>query len=298
MELSIIIVNYNVKFFLEQCLYAVLKAVEQIDAEIWVVDNRSTDGSVEYLRPLFPGVSFLENQKNAGFSAANNQALQLCSGSYILFLNPDTLIPEDCLTNCIQFMKAHSMAGALGIRMLDGSGKFLPESKRAFPSPIRAFYKLIGFSALFPKSSRFNRYSLGHLNSFKNHEVDVLAGAFMMIPKSVLELTGGFDERFFMFGEEAELCFRLKKNGFKIKFVPESKIIHFGGASASKSNNQVKVEKMVLNGTILFFKLCYDEQVAKKAKLLYIIYYLRYLPLRFFSPKAFQRLKMALDTNI
>ena len=136
MELSIIIVNYNVKFFLEQCLHAVLKAVEQLDAEIWVVDNRSTDGSVEYLRPLFPGVSFLENQKNSGFSAANNQALQLCSGSYILFLNPDTLIPEDCLTKCIQFMKAHSMAGALGIRMLDGSGKFLPESKRAFNKPV------------------------------------------------------------------------------------------------------------------------------------------------------------------
>ena len=244
MELSIIIVNYNVKFFLEQCLYAVLKAVEQIDAEIWVVDNRSTDGSVEYLRPLFPGVSFLENQKNAGFSAANNQALQLCSGSYILFLNPDTLIPEDCLTNCIQFMKAHSMAGALGIRMLDGSGKFLPESKRAFPSPIRAFYKLIGFSALFPKSSRFNRYSLGHLNSFENHEVDVLAGAFMMIPKSVLELTGGFDERFFMYGEDIDLSYRIQKAGFTNYYFSGSSIIHFKGESTRKGS---------LNYVILFY---------------------------------------------
>jgi len=130
------------------------------------------------------------------------------------------------------------------------------------------------------------------------YEPDYIIGADLMLRKYALDIVGIFDERFFMFGEEAELCFRLKKNGFKIKFVPESKIIHFGGASASKSNNQVKVEKMVLNETLLFFKLCYGEEIAKKAKLLYIKYYLRYLPLRFFSLKTFQRLKMALELKV
>ncbi len=244
MELSIIIVNYNVKFFLEQCLHAVLKAVEQIEAEIWVVDNQSSDGSIDYLRPLFPSISFIENPRNTGFSAANNLALQHCSGEFILYLNPDTLIPEDCLSNCLQFLRSHPKAGALGIRMLDGSGNFLPESKRAFPSPLRAFYKLLGFSALFPKSPIFNRYSLGNLSSLENHEVDVLAGAFMMVSKPVLKLTGAFDELFFMYGEDIDLSYRIQKAGFTNYYFAGSSIIHFKGESTRKGS---------MNYVILFY---------------------------------------------
>jgi len=150
LELSIIIVNYNVRFFLEQCLHSVSKAIEDLEAEVWMVDNASTDGSLDYLKPLFPWVHFLANPENLGYAKANNQALEHCSGHYVLFLNPDTLVGEDCFRLCLDFIKAQTKPGAMGIRMLDGSGKFLPESKRAFPSPISALYKLTGLSAYFP----------------------------------------------------------------------------------------------------------------------------------------------------
>jgi GT2 family glycosyltransferase len=209
-----------------------------------VVDNYSTDDSPAYLRPLFPSVHFIENPKNIGFGAANNQVLPFCKGDFILFLNPDTLIPGDCLTQCLQFIRSQPNAGALGIRMLDGSGKFLPESKRAFPSPITAFCKLVGLSALFPRSARFNRYSLGHLNPLENHPVDVLAGAFMMVKRSVLEQTGAFDERFFMYGEDIDLSYRIQKAGFINYYFAGSSIIHFKGESTRKGS---------LNYVLLFY---------------------------------------------
>lgn len=244
LELSIIIVNYNVKFFLEQCLHTVIKAVSSIDAEIWVVDNQSTDGSLPYLKTRFPSVHFIENPKNTGFGAANNQALSLCSGEYILFINPDTLLPEDCLVKCLAFIRTLPKAGALGIRMLDGSGHFLPESKRAFPSPITAFFKLVGLSSLFPTSPFFNHYSLGHLNEHENHQVDVLAGAFMLVKKSVLDQTGSFDERFFMYGEDIDLSYRIQKAGYNNYYFAGSSIIHFKGESTRKGS---------LNYVLLFY---------------------------------------------
>ncbi len=173
MLLSIIIVNYNVKYFLEQCLSSLQPAIALIDAEVWVIDNASTDGSVEYLKSKYPATNFIINTVNVGFGMANNQALQKCNGQYILFLNPDTILPEDSLTRCIDFMKAHAQAGALGIRMIDGSGNFLPESKRSFPSPHTSFYKLTGLSRIFPASKLFSRYALGYLNQYQNNEVDV-----------------------------------------------------------------------------------------------------------------------------
>jgi GT2 family glycosyltransferase len=225
-------------------LHTVLKAVSHIDAEIWVVDNCSTDGSITYLKPRFPEVHFIENQKNTGFGAANNQALMNCSGEYILFLNPDTLLPEDCLSKCLDFMRSIPKSGALGIRMLDGSGNFLPESKRAFPSPVTAFCKLVGLSALFPRSAFFNRYSLGHLSEHENHLVDVLAGAFMLVKKSVLDSTGSFDERFFMYGEDIDLSYRIQKAGYLNYYFAGSSIIHFKGESTRKGS---------LNYVLLFY---------------------------------------------
>jgi O-antigen biosynthesis protein len=245
MQLSVIIVNYNVKYFLEQCLYAVTKACPGTDAEIIVVDNNSTDRSRAYLEPVFPQVKFIWNETNVGFAMANNQALAAAKGEFVLFLNPDTILPEDCITKCISFLNEHPAAGALGIRMVDGSGKFLKESKRAFPSPLTSLFKLSGLARLFPHSKLFARYHLGHLPENENHEVDVLAGAFMMIPKKVLDEIGNFDERFFMYGEDVDLSFRIQQAGYKNYYFSESTIIHFKGESTKRGS---------LNYVRLFYK--------------------------------------------
>lgn len=234
MELSVIIVNYNVKYFLEQCLLSVIKAAKGLTVEILVVDNASTDGSREWLEENFPAVKFTWNRDNPGFAKANNQALEQASGEYILFLNPDTILPEDCFRQCIQYFTDHREAGALGVCMLDGSGKFLKESKRGFPTPMAAFYKLTGLSALFPRSPVFSRYHMGHLDPAHNHETDVLAGAFMMVRKKVLDITGGFDESFFMYGEDIDLSYRIQQAGFKNIYLAECPIMHFKGESTRK----------------------------------------------------------------
>ena len=245
MQLSVVIVNYNVKLFLEQCLCSVQKAMQGISGEIIVVDNHSTDHSVEYLRPLFPTVQFFCNEENKGFAKACNQGLGLATGDHVLFLNPDTIVQEDSLGKSIQFLASHPEAGALGIKMLDGSGKFLKESKRSFPSPMTSLYKLFGLSALFPRSRTFSRYHLGNLDENENHAVDVLAGAYMMIRKGVLKIVGGFDENFFMYGEDVDLSFRIQKAGFKNFYFSESSIIHFKGISTRKGT---------LNYVLLFYK--------------------------------------------
>lgn len=213
-----------------------------MSGEIIVVDNNSTDGSMDYLQPKFPQIHFIKNDKNVGFSKACNQGLFLAKGEYILFLNPDTLVPEDCFEKCISFFKGHPDAGALGIRMVDGSGKFLKESKRSFPSPLTSFYKLIGLGHLFPKSKIFNRYHLGYMDEHQNHVVDVLAGAFMMIRKEVLDKTGAFDEVFFMYGEDVDLSYRIQKAGYHNYYFAESSIVHFKGESTRKGSlNYVKM---------------------------------------------------------
>ncbi|MEO7292880.1 MAG: glycosyltransferase family 2 protein, partial [Ginsengibacter sp.] len=169
MQLTIIIVNYNVKYFLEQCLCSVMKAVENIETEIFVVDNNSSDGSKDFFKDRFSRVKFIWNNENIGFSKANNIALKEATGNYILFLNPDTLLPEDCLEKSIPYLESHAEVGALGIKMLDGSGNFLKESKRSFPSPATSFYKLSGLAKLFPHSKVFAKYYLGNINKEKNH---------------------------------------------------------------------------------------------------------------------------------
>jgi O-antigen biosynthesis protein len=236
MQLSVIIVNYNVKLFLEQCLCSVKKAVKNIEAEIIVVDNHSADNSVEYLQPLFPGVRFLCNNENRGFARACNQGLASSKGQNILFLNPDTIVPEDCFQKCISVLESHPEAGALGIRMMDGAGKFLKESKRSFPSPTTSLYKLFGLATLFPRSALFSKYHLGHLDESKDHTVDVLAGAFMMIKKEVLDKVGGFDEHFFMYGEDVDLSYRIRKAGYTNYYFAGSSIIHFKGESTRKGS--------------------------------------------------------------
>ena len=243
--LSVIIVNYNVKYFLEQCLCSVIKAVESIESEIFVVDNNSTDGSQDFFKNKFPTVQFIWNTANIGFAKANNIAVKQATGKYILFLNPDTILPEDCIEKCISFFTLHTEAGALGIKMLDASGRYLKESKRAFPSPLTSFYKLSGLARLFPHSKIFSKYYLGDLDENKTHEVDVLAGAFMMVPKTIIDYTGSFDEDFFMYGEDIDLSYRIQEAGYKIFYFSESAIIHFKGESTKKGG---------LNYVRLFYK--------------------------------------------
>jgi len=261
MRLSVIIVNYNVKYFLEQCLYSVQKACAKLDTEVIVVDNNSTDGSCAFLEPAFPWVRFTWNNSNDGFAKANNQAIALATGEYILFLNPDTLVPEDCFEKCIQFLQAQKNAGALGIKMIDGAGKFLKESKRAFPSPLTSLYKLSGLSVLFPRSKIFAKYHQGHLSENENHEVDVLAGAFMMMPRNILTAIGNFDERFFMYGEDVDLSYRIQKAGYKNFYFSESTIIHFKGESTKRgSMNYVRLFYTAMN---LFVKKHYSGSKAR-----------------------------------
>ncbi len=193
LKLSVVIVSYNVKHFLEQCLHSVRAAAAGLDAELFVVDNASVDGSVKMVKEKFTEVICIANQDNPGFARANNQAIRLSTGEYILLLNPDTIVETDTFTKIISFMDSHTDAGGLGVKMVDGTGRFLPESKRGLPTPAVAFCKIFGLSRLFPKSKTFNKYHLGYLDKDKTHQVEILAGAFMLLRRSVLDKVGLLD---------------------------------------------------------------------------------------------------------
>jgi GT2 family glycosyltransferase len=236
MKLSIIIVNYNVKYFLEHCLLSVIKACKHVDAEILVVDNNSTDGSKEYVEPKFTNVRFFWNKENMGFGKANNFALPFAKGDYILFLNPDTIVPEDCFTNCLAFFENHTDCGALGVRMIDGAGHFLKESKRCLPTPAAGFFKMVGLAEIFPTSKLFAQYYAGYLPEKENNKVDVLAGAFIMLTKNAIVLTNGFDDNFFMYGEDIDLSYRIQKIGLQNYYLGDTTIVHFKGESTQKKS--------------------------------------------------------------
>ena len=239
MKLSIIIVNYNVKYFLEQCLCSVRAAIAGMEAEVLVVDNHSADGSVEYLRPRFPEVTFIENKDNPGFAKANNQAIRISSGEYVLLLNPDTVIGEESVRSLCFFMDEHPEAGGIGVKMLDGHGVFLAESKRSFPSPWVSFCKIFGLSKLFPSSRLFARYSLPYLNKEKQHKVEVLAGAFMFLRRKALDKVGLLDESFFMYGEDIDLSYRIVQGGYVNYYIPE-RILHYKGESTVRDGTYMK----------------------------------------------------------
>ena len=245
MKISVIIVNYNVKHFLQQCLQTLLVACKGIDAEIFVVDNNSVDGSCSMVRELFPEVHLIENKENSGFSKANNQALKMAKGEYCLLLNPDTILEEDSLHKILKFADEHPDGGGFGVKMIDGKGHFLPESKRALPTPLVAFYKIFGLSSLFPHSKRFGRYHLGHLNSEENHDVEVLAGAFMLIRRSVLDQIGFLDEDFFMYGEDIDLSYRITMAGYRNYYFAGTTLIHYKGESTKKGS---------VNYVLVFYK--------------------------------------------
>lgn len=250
MKLSVIIVNYNVKHFLEQCLHSVQKSGEGIEHEVFVVDNNSVDGSCHLVKEKFPSVKLIENKINVGYSAANNQAIKQSSGQYILLLNPDTVVEEDTFRKVIAFMDEHPDAGGLGVKMIDGKGRFLPESKRGLPTPWVAFYKVFGISSLFPNSRRFGRYHLSFLNKDETHVVEVLCGAFMLLRKETLDKTGLLDETFFMYGEDIDLSYRITKAGYRNYYFAGTTIIHYKGESTKKGS--INYVKMFYQAMLIF----------------------------------------------
>ncbi len=230
-QLSVVIVSYNVKYFLRQCLQSVERALEGISGEVWVVDNASVDGSTEMVKSEFSWVHLIANDTNVGFAKANNQAIQQARGQYILLLNPDTIVQEDTFHKVLAFFRSHPEAGAVGVKIIDGNGRFAYDSRRDFPSGWNIFTKITGLYRLWPKSKLFGGYHLSYLPENEIAPVPVLLGAFMCVPKKILDEVGLLDERFFMYAEDIDLCYRIAQAGYTNYYLPTTQIIHFKGES-------------------------------------------------------------------
>ena len=254
--LSVIIVNYNVKFYLEQCLESVRRASKGLQVEAFVVDNLSTDGSVAYLRERFPEVTFIENRENVGFARANNQAIRQSKGRYVLLLNPDTFVGEDTLVRMVKFMEAHPEAGGAGAYMLNADGTFAPESRRGLPTPFVAFCKMSGLTKLFPKSRLLGRYYMGYLDANEVNEIEAISGACMMLRREALDKVGLLDEDFFMYGEDIDLSYRVLKGGYKNYFIP-TRMLHYKGESTAK--NSYRYAYTFYQAMRLFFRKHYGH---------------------------------------
>lgn len=245
---SVIIVSYKVRYYIEQCLNSVLRSVP--DAEIFVVDNDSADGSVEFLRKRFPQVEVIDNGCNAGFGKANNIALAKATGRYVLFLNPDTVVAERTIPGCIEYMDAHPDTGAVGVRMQYGDGHFALESRRSLPTPSVAFWHMTGIGRLFSHSKVFAKYHLSYLDRDRECGIDVVSGAYMFIRKEALDKTGGFDEAFFMYGEDIDLSYRILQQGYKNCYLPLP-IVHYKGESTNKTS--YRYAKVFYDAMNIFF---------------------------------------------
>lgn len=241
-NLSIVIVNYNVRHFLIKCLESIYKSKKNnFEIEVIVVDNASVDGSTAVVRELYPQVTLIENLSNVGFAKANNQGFQIAKGQYILALNPDTIIQEDTLSISLGYLLNNLDCGVCGVKMIDGSGAYLPESKRGLPTLWNSFCKFSGLTSFFPHSKSFSGYYMGHLSEDNVHDVEVLCGAFMLFRSDVLKRIGGFDEDYFMYGEDIDLSLKFKNEGYRVVYLPTTRIIHFKGESSKKASfNYIK----------------------------------------------------------
>ena len=245
---SIIIVSYKVRYYTQQCLASVLRSVP--DAQILVVDNNSDDGSVEFLRERFPQIEVIANDYNAGFGKANNIALAKAQGRYVLFLNPDTVVAERTIPGCIEYMDEHADVGAVGVRMQYGDGRFALESRRSLPTPSVSFWHMTGLGRLFPRSRVFAKYHLTYLDRNDVCPIDVASGAFMFIRKEALDKTGGFDESFFMYGEDIDLSYRILQQGYKNCYLPLP-IVHYKGESTNKTS--YRYAQVFYDAMLIFF---------------------------------------------
>jgi len=226
MKLSVIIVNYNVRYYLEQCIHSVMRATDAIECEIFVVDNHSNDGSVDYLKKHFKdSINLIESNHNLGFAKANNIAIRQSKGEYVLLLNPDTFVGENCIRQVLDFMDAHPKSGGAGVMMYDGNGNVARESRRGLPTPYVSFLKMLGFT---------KHYYMSHLPWDQPGQIEVISGAFMMLRRSVLDEIGLLDEDFFMYGEDIDLSYRILKSGHENWYVP-AHIVHYKGESTQKT---------------------------------------------------------------
>ncbi len=227
MKLSVVILNYNVRYFLEQCIHSVQKAIENWDAEIIVIDNDSKDDSCAMVKTLFPNVVLIENKENVGFSKANNQAVAVAKGEYVCILNPDTAVSEDTFRLAIEYSESIENIGALGVYLMDGTGNFLPESKRNLPTPKVSLMKLTGFA---------KKYYSTHISETSVGEVEVLVGAFMLLKRNIYNEVGGFDEDYFMYGEDIDLSYKITKAGYKNHYLGSTTVLHYKGESTKKDD--------------------------------------------------------------
>lgn len=225
MKISVVILNYNVRYFLEQCILSVQSAIKTLDAEIIVIDNDSKDDSCEMVKECFPQITLIENKENVGFSKANNQAVKVAKGEYICILNPDTAVSENTFIKCLDYTETIDNMGALGIYLMDGTGNFLPESKRNVPTPMVSFLKLMGF---------VKKYYASHISEKGKGKVDILVGAFMFMKRSVYNEVGGFDEDYFMYGEDIDLSYKIAKVGYENQYYGQIEVLHYKGESTQK----------------------------------------------------------------
>ena len=251
MQLSVIIVSYNVRHYLWQCLDSVRRASEGLETEVWVVDNASADDSINYVRTAFPDYHYIQNTENVGFARANNQAIRQSTGKYVLLLNPDTIVTEDTLRGAIRFMDRHSRAGALGIHMINSDGSFAKESRRGLPTPKTAFYKVIGLCKLFPSNPIFGHYYMGHLPENADGQTEVISGAFMMLRRKALDQIGLLDEDYFMYGEDIDLSYRIATRGWQCWYSP-LQMLHYKGESTQKSS--FRYVHSFYNAMLIFFR--------------------------------------------
>ncbi len=247
MQLSVIILNYNVRYFLELCIDSVIKATKDIDAEIIVVDNNSPDDSCAMVRERFPQVSLIENRENAGFPKGNNIGVASAKGEYICILNPDTVVAEDTFTSILKFAEAQSNLGIVGCRLIDGRGNFLAESKRGVPTPFVAFTKVTALYKIFPKVESFNRYYMSSVAEFNLAKAEILVGAFMVMKRSLYLEVGGFDEDCFMYSDDIDLSYMVMKTGRDNYYFPKTSVIHYKGESTIKDGTYMNRFRDAMN---------------------------------------------------
>jgi GT2 family glycosyltransferase len=247
MQLSVIILNYNVRYFLEQCVLSVLNALETIEGEIIVIDNNSSDDSCEMMKQRFPNVKLIQNDENIGFPKGNNIGVSQGKGEYICILNPDTVVAEDTFVKVLAFAQKQSDLGILGCKLIDGVGNFLPESKRGVPTPWVAFTKITGLYKFLPASEIFGKYYAQHLNENQTGKVDILVGAFMLMKRDLYLEARGFDEDCFMYSDDIDLSFRVLKAGKSNYYFHETTVIHYKGESTIKDETYMKRFQEAMN---------------------------------------------------
>ena len=240
MQLSVIILNYNVRYFLEQCVLSVQKALENIEGEIIVVDNHSWDDSCEMMKQRFPNITLIENKENSGFPKGNNMGVAVAQGEYLCILNPDTVVAEDTFVKVLDFAKQQADLGIVGCKLIDGTGNFLPESKRGVPTPWVAFTKITGLYKFFPNSSLFNKYYAQHVSENETGKVAILVGAFMVIKRDLYLEVGGFDEKCFMYSDDIDLSYTVLQKGKSNYYFHDTSVIHYKGESTIKDGTYMR----------------------------------------------------------